>query len=278
VTIDTKEKTLITFNEARSFIEQVEDLDIRMFLKAVYLLGASPDEMTGRLSADSSIYRRTHEIIYGPKGTDVRETTFSMDLPEFNFDVVVDFLEQLKGKEFKAREFVDSFSKKIPVALFTINTLKRGKDRNEDLQEGKRQFRRTIALPLLEKFEPWTKELFDYFRNKQCDYVFPFNRVKVTHYISKKKIFESKVYKIRRYNFSKKSELVLPHERKLVMYGLRYLRNDELIEKHKFDLINIETYTGTRFRHQYRIPIQAEESIANLDWCSYIPKLCQSIS
>jgi hypothetical protein len=114
MTIDTNEKPLITFKEARSSIEQVKDLDMRMFLKAVYILGASPAEMEGKLTSGTSSYRKTHGIIYGPKGTDVSETTISLDLPEFNFDVVIDFLEQLKGKEFKADEFVENFSRKIP--------------------------------------------------------------------------------------------------------------------------------------------------------------------
>jgi hypothetical protein len=279
MTIDTNEKPLITFKEARSSIEQVKDLDMRMFLKAVYILGASPAEMEGKLTSGTSSYRKTHGIIYGPKGTDVSETTISLDLPEFNFDVVIDFLEQLKGKEFKADEFVENFSRKIPVALFAINMLKRGKDGTKAFREGKGFCSRIVALPMLDKFEPWTRELFDYFRNKQSDYVFPFCRTKVNDYISRKEnVFKGKEYKIRRYilysGVPDQSEWVFEHQTKLVMYGLRYLRNDELIEKYDFNLINIETYTGAKFRHQYRIPVQAEKSIAKLDWHSYINKLC----
>jgi hypothetical protein len=268
----------IIFAEARSCIEAIKDLEMRMFLKAVYLLCAAGDEMAGKISSASVPSRKMYNVVYGPKGTDVSQTIINMDVPEFDYDIVTDFLEQLSSKDFNADRFVQTYSRKVPIALFAINTAKQGKNGSQEYRQGKEKIRRIVALPLLQNIEPWTKDLYDYFTDKGDRYVFPFTRQKVDEYISKNNVFKGKYYKIRRYNFyddnSKKSEWTPEHKRRLVVYGLRSLRNDELIERYGFNLLNIETYTGMTIRHQTRIPVQAEQLIANSDWHSYVEKLC----
>ena len=50
----------------RNRIESCKDLEIRMYLKSIYLFGARACELTGKRCSHSHT-----DIIYGPKGTDV---------------------------------------------------------------------------------------------------------------------------------------------------------------------------------------------------------------
>ncbi len=82
-------------------------------------------------------------------------------------------------------------------------------------------------------------------------------------------------YTIKSYNDKANGFPLVPkHPRLLNLYGLRYLRNDELIEKYKLNWVELEAFTGLKIRNQSRLPVQIETSIANLDWQSYINKLC----
>jgi hypothetical protein len=143
-----------SFTEVRLRIDNVEDEQIQMFLRAVYLLGAAPDEMTGKLVSQSS-----HIDIYGPKGSDVIETTFNPEQPSFNFNHVMSFLEKLREKEFNATEFVNLKNiASIPISLFTLRTAKQGKKGQIDKSQ---VVTRTVALPLIEKYEPWARPLLN---------------------------------------------------------------------------------------------------------------------
>jgi len=85
-----------------------------------------PDEMAGRLSPGVNLYRKKNNIVYGPKGTDVTITTFSLDQPEFTFNHVLNFIDQLRSSEVKAEQVLADLSK-VPLALFSINSAKQGK-------------------------------------------------------------------------------------------------------------------------------------------------------
>ena len=60
-----------------------------------------------------------------------------------------------------------------------------------------------LALPLSSKYEPWAKEIFDYFKAKGDNHVFPFNRQSVWEYIRRKDdIFAGYTYEIGKYQSS----------------------------------------------------------------------------
>jgi hypothetical protein len=102
-----------------------------------------------------------------------------------------------------------------------------------------------LALPLSSKYEPWARDVFDCFKAKGDNYVFPFNRQDVWEYIRRKDdIFEGYSYEINEYHSSYDyTKKIDKHPRRLGMGALRYLRRDELIQKYHFDWIDVEAYT-----------------------------------
>jgi hypothetical protein len=260
----------ITYVETRRLIENVKDTPIKMFLKALYLLSASPDEMAGKLCSGTDAYRTDP---YGPKGTDVTTTTITPEQPEFIVNDVINLLNQIKKKEFKAEEFVDTASK-IPIAIFTVRKAKQNTNRYAYRARSKEATRK-VALPLLDIYEPWTRQLYEYFVAKKDEYVFPFNRQTAWHYVTKYDVFRGKTLRIRIYkSYNLEDDLVPEHPRAFKLNGLRSLRNEELLEKYNFDWADLETYTGMQIRHQTRVPVQIEKFRERPDWRTYINMLC----
>jgi hypothetical protein len=252
------------FDEVRTCIEEVEDSQIRMFLKAIYLLGSAPVELAGESSPGT-------KIVYGPRGRDVSTVTISLDKPEFNIDDVNDFLEQVGNRALKADRFIESVSTS-PIALFTIKNALKG--RNWRTGHNDKEVSRVVAVPLLEKFEPWTKELHDYFVSKREDYVFPLKRVRVNDYVRIKNVFKHKKYQVVHYKNSADANFrpVPEHPREIQLYALRYIRGMELRDKYNFLWDEIEVYTGVKIRN-YRTGLRVNQS-NKPDWRSYIGKLC----
>ena len=73
-----------------------------------------------------------------------------------NLNDIINFSNQIGNSKLKADEFVNDLSK-TPIALFKIKNIKQG---NKIFEKASG---RIVALPLSEKYEPWTKSLFDYF-------------------------------------------------------------------------------------------------------------------
>jgi hypothetical protein len=257
----------IKYKEARARIENVENFDMKMFLKATYLLVATGCEMAGDFDLTTSSYRREHNIIYGPKGTDVTETTIDLDQPEFNLADVIKFSNLLRSKEFRVEQIIHDISK-VSIALFNVTRSK------QKLEDGKKPSKQIVALPMSKDFEPWTRELYDYFRAKNNDYVFPFNRTTAYNYVRSNKIFKDCLYTIKEYRISRENKLfqVNEHPRKLYLDGLRYLRQDELREKYDFDWVDLESYTGLKFSDITRS--RRRGVLSRKDWRRYIEKLC----
>jgi hypothetical protein len=259
----------IKYGEARRRIDSVEKLDMKMFLKATYLLVATGCEMAGDLDLTTSSYRKENKIIYGPKGTDVSEAIVDLDQPEFNLADVIKFSNLLRSKEFKVEQVIHDISK-VSIALFNVTRSK------QKLEDGNKPSQQIVALPLSRDFEPWTKELFDFFKSKNNDYVFPFNRTYAYNYVKSNKIFKDCLYTIREYRISRENTLlqVNEHTRKLYLDGLRYLRQDELREKYGFDWVDLESYTGLKFSDSTRSRRRGD--FIREDWRRYIKKLCKA--
>lgn len=260
---------LVEYPEARIRIEELRKNDeIKVFLKAAYVLGCMADELCGRLVSGVSEYRRVNNIVYGIKGTEVIQTTIDLDQPDFNLDDIIKLSNQLRSKEFNVEQVFNSLSK-VSVGLFYITNAKQNLENREKLTK------RIVALPLSGQHDPWVKEVFDYFKEKGDNYVFDFNRAHVHHYLTKvEKIFNDCTYMIREYTKQSEGKVQVKsqHERRLVMDGLRYLRQDELMQKYKFDWVDFEAFTGLRFSNRYLLGRRGDTVTS--DWHRYIKKLC----
>jgi hypothetical protein len=227
---------VISYKEARRCIEKIEKIEFQMFLKTLYLLAARGCELAGEIDSDASAYRLAHKIIYGPKGTDVSLTTMNLD-----------------------------DSSKVTVALFKITNAR------QRIHNPKKLPKRIVAVPMPREFEPWTEGLFNFFKERGDNYVFPFKRQQVWKYLTTNRVFKNGTYRIRRYTYSKYDKEwvfdVLPHPRSLKMFGLRYLRSDELRCEYGFDYSNWFTYANAHFGKG--------NSMRWRDWRSYIFKLCK---
>ncbi len=258
------------YEEVRYRIEQVKNREIRMYLKAIYLLAAEGCELTGKLDSGASCYHRIKKIVYGPKGTDVSVSVIDSSLfvmqDTFKNENNVD--RQIQG--LATKKPID-YPLKLPIALFKI------KSARKYIADGETIPTRIVALPMFEQYDPWVKDLYDYFMERGNDYVFPFNRQKVWEYITRKqRIFEGLTYRIRSYNYIDNREpqmlkISYEHPRKVKLLGLRRLRTYELIDKYNFISADVEVYTS---RNDMNVKHNKNNPIVNQDWHRYIHKLC----
>jgi integrase len=152
-------------------------------------------------------------------------------------------------------------SKHVPCAIFTLKTAKRG---------GKE---RKIALPLNPKYEPWTKQIYDYFQSKDKEPVFPFTRQEA--WLHSKSAFEGLTYPIEFY-FVKDGEVkkkIDDHIRDFRLHALRHLRATELREQYQFDGFDLASYCGWHLATIVPQISRTMERYLSLGWSSYFPKL-----
>jgi hypothetical protein len=252
------------YTDVRGLLEEVKDLEMRIFLKSVYLFAVDSSELTARLNAADRPYRT---FAYGPKGIDATQDMVELH-PDFNLSQVIAFSGYLRSKEFRPSQAVNELSK-VPIAIFNLPI-----SRNE-LKDESQLPHHLLALPLSSKCEPWAREIFDYFKAKGDNHVFPFNRQSVWEYIRRKDdIFEGYYYNIRKYHSSDDyTREIDEHPRKLGLTGLRYLRRDELFQKYHFDWVDFEAYAGRILKTQIM-----RERLTGPDkkegWRRYISKLC----
>jgi len=150
---------------------------------------------------------------------------------------------------------------KEEVVVFTVRTAKRG---------GKK---RNIALPLNPKYEPWTEQLYNYFREFKTDKVFNFTRQKAGGYA--RDIFEGFTYQIDAYKLWENGEAektVKEHPKPFRTHALRHLRATELIEEYGCDGIDLSIYGGWTLRSMIGVG-SAMSRYAHLNWRKYFPKL-----
>jgi len=251
--------------EIRQRIESCADPEIKMYLKATFLFGARAVELCGKRCSGEKA------IVYGPKGTDAWTTkTEPPDIP--SKDLAKILITAISDKD-EALKMVDRLTKDVPVALFRIKIAKQKLDEGEDAPH------RIIGLPL--EYDSWVKEVYDYFKSKGEDYVFPFNRAYVWGYISnKQRIFEGLTYKIKKYNYLRTGKPVykiLPHPRQLKIHGLRHIRTDELISRYHFDGFDMVAFVGWKLSAKGKSAPAMADVYAEIReaWHRYIKKLCK---
>lgn len=158
---------------------------------------------------------------------------------------------------------LESFANE-PVAIFNIKTAKRG---------GRTRY---AALPL--NYEPWARELADYFQEIEGDSVFPFTRQEMWKH--SREAFGGLTYPIERYIIvksgdeleAKKIMFVEAHTRYFRLHALRHLRATELVEYYGFDGFNLAIYGGWTLRTAAGVSSVMERYLS-LGWQSYLPKL-----
>jgi hypothetical protein len=254
--------SLASYVEVRQRIENVQDYDTQMFLKALYLLGAArPVELTGRRCSGEN-----KEVIYGPKGTDVRLEEIDPPNPSI-YKIARMNLE--KNREGIEKLLDDLLTQTLQVAVFKIKLSRRKPKKNQEVPS------RLVALPMLEKFEPWTKGLFEYFKKAGDDYVFQFNRAVPFAKIDKEEVFKGLHYPIKSYDYHKKTKVmtVKSHLRNVKLEGLRLVRVDELRDKYHFDDLDLAVFTGSKITIS-RVRGIFEDIVVKENWHRYINKLC----
>ena len=151
--------------------------------------------------------------------------------------------------------------KKIPCVVFNVRTAKRkGKERK-------------IALPLNPAYEPWTKPLYEYFKSRGDQLVFPFPRQLV--WMHSKTAFEGLTYSIETYTL-KQGEVVKKvdeHIRPFRLQALRHSRATELRERYQFDGFDLASYCGWRLGTIVPQISRTMERYLSLGWASYFGKL-----
>lgn len=253
--------------EVRTRIERVTHKPYRIYLKALYLCGAARSvEMNAKRCSGEK-----ENLIYGPKGSDVwlSET----DPPDLNNTQFLRVLLQVTSHKKDIDEVIDQFSQKVPIAIFKIRVAK------QKLDEGEEPPYRLVALPLPEKYEPWTREIYEYFKDAGDNYVFPWNRQTIWHYISNvQPIFEGLTYRIKKYRDLDGTK-IYTHDRPFKLHALRHVRTDELIRYFNFDGIDLAAYVGWSMNGNKKeaMPTMASNYAEIREaWHRYIKKLCIS--
>jgi hypothetical protein len=164
---------------------------------------------------------------YGPKGTDASEALF----------------------------YPPSGGDPEPAVVFTVRTAKK---------DGAVRY---VALPLNPKYEPWSKELFEYYKKRKDKYVFPFTRQ--TLYNHAKKAFAGLKYEIAPQRF--KDEEIGEHEKEAGVHFLRHLRASELVGVYGFTPMELASYCGWSYRAAGLTPVMMR--YVSYSWQSYFPKL-----
>jgi len=148
--------------------------------------------------------------------------------------------------------------KEEEVAVFTVRTAKRG------------GIERKVGIPT--SFEPWAKQLYEYFQDHKDSYVFPFTRQTV--WVRSKDVFKGFIYFIEDYRVLRNAELELVqrHLRLFRLHALRHLRASELVSFYGFDGFGLATYGGWKYSTAARTSAVIDRYLS-LSWQSYIEKL-----
>lgn len=145
-----------------------------------------------------------------------------------------------------------------PIIVFNVRTAKRG------------GIERKIGIPV--NFEPWAKELYEYFQERKDKIVFPFTRQTV--WAHSRDVFKELSYSIDQYRVLRDGQLVsVPiHPRAFRLHALRHLRASELVSFYGFDGFGLATYGGWKYSTMARTSSVMDRYLS-LSWQSYIEKL-----
>ena len=157
----------------------------------------------------------------------------------------------LTGKDFQTTSFEDH-----PVLLFTIL--------------GKRGvFPRSVALPLEEKYEPWSKEVLQYCLNQSVKDnkkdIFRLTPRSLQMYCAE--AFKGLSYFIESYGG------VEGHSKRVLTHALRHIRASELMMKYGFDGIDLAVYCGWSLTSMSSGMSKMARRYVVGQWGRYFPKL-----
>jgi len=159
-------------------------------------------------------------------------------------------------------------------ALFSVNTAKR---------DG---LKRICALPLNADYEPWAKEVVDYFQTFDYnDHVFPFTRQHVGRHT--KECWKGLYYKIESYNIIEvdpQGNVILDddgkrikrkidvHFRTVNIHAGRHIRASDLVVYYGFIGADLSAFAGWTLSTAMGMSSSVNRYVT-LDWRSYFPKL-----
>jgi len=146
-----------------------------------------------------------------------------------------------------------------PVALFKIENMKR-----------KERVKRICALPLNPNYEPWTQPLYDYFKERKGQLVFPVTRQ--TMWKHSKTVFKGLKYPIERYLHPVTKKPVPKHPRDFRLHALRHVRATELAVFYDFTATDLSAYVGWTLQATMRATRVMARYISP-QWRGYFPKL-----
>ncbi len=251
--------------EVRSRIEQVREETLRNLLKAAYLFCARIGEVVhytypcDRKTGTTGSKLTAKEAVYAPSIEDPGTVGTLM------------MIALAEGRELNLNQIARM---KEPAAVFHVWTEKRKGLKHIGI-------RRDIALPLNPSYEPWAKELLEYFQKRQVlkEPIFPFNRQKA--YALAKPAFEGLSVKITHYRKTlpeldekgkHKMQMIPEHTRNFTVHSLRKIRENELRRFYRFDAFELSAYGGWTMQ----TTAGTSAALAHYDtpaWEDYFPKL-----
>lgn len=148
------------------------------------------------------------------------------------------------------------------VVLFKVRTEKRD------------QMIRIIALPF--RYEPLAEPLYQYFKSRKNDLVFPFTRQKIGAVA--RILFKGLRYPIEKYKLTLDSKLKLykevpKHSRPFNLHALRHLRATELVRFYHFGAEDLAAYCGWSLTTTTKGLSPTMARYIDLSWQQYIAKL-----
>jgi hypothetical protein len=228
--------------EVRQRIDSVREEEMRNCFRAAYLFCARigevvsedlPSDLAKGIRARGNMLSATQET-YTPNLSN-QEEFMALTLSRIAQGKPTGFVRLSKVKE--------------PIAIFKVSTHKR------------KGMMREIALPLNEEFEPWSVELFNYFKAKEGQSLFPLTRKDA--YYQAKRLFGGFTYRILPYTKwvklkspngeslldehgkPRKQKLDIPeHYKRFTDHALRHLRASELTNFYGFSGKDRSKYGG----------------------------------
>lgn len=251
--------------EVRQRIEQVREETLRNMLKAAYLFCARIGEVVHYTYPSDTGTGTT-----GPKLT-AKETSYTPNIEDSGTVGTLMMIALAEGRELALKQIAKI---KEPVALFHVWTEKRKGLKRQGI-------RRDIALPLNSEFEPWSRELLEYFLKRQVlkEPIFPFYRQKA--YTLSKQVFEGLTVKITHYRKALPEldgkgkhlmKMIPEHVKPFTVHSLRKIRENELRRNYRFDAFEISAYGGWTMQTM----AGTSSALAHYDvlpWEDYFPKL-----
>ena len=136
-------------------------------------------------------------------------------------------------------------------AIYTVRTAKR------------RGLVRLVVLPLNERYEPWTKILYDFYDEVGDNRLFPFTRQKA--WSKAKEAFQGLQYSTGGY--SKNKNYFAPRNRPFNLHALRHVRATSLVSDFGFDSFDLSSFAGWNLKRS------SMSRYLHLGWQRCFPKL-----